>query len=81
MSDLRLKRTKFALVSAESQTPLGELTAVPILPAVFKGLTSNGREGLEEHGKGGRRKGKGERRSGGEVEGEAYATQNLAWRP
>ena len=55
----RLKCTKFDSAGASTQTPRGELTALPRPLAGFKGPTSNGREGKEgEERKGGEAKGK-----------------------
>jgi len=59
-----------SLISADGappQTPLEELTALPRPPAVFKGPTSKGREGVK--GKEGKKRGENRRTKGNEGEG------------
>jgi len=60
MSDFKAKCTKIDSAGAPSQTPLGELTALPQPLAGLRGPTSKGRE----------EKGGGEEERGGEGEGE-----------
>jgi len=54
--------SKSMAAGASPQTPLGELTALPRLLAVFKGPTSKAGEGKERRGK--EREGKGKERGG-----------------
>jgi len=71
---LRLNAPHSISAGALPQTQLGELTALPRPLAVFKGPTSNGKDGVEEgewkekrRGREGKRKGKG---TGGKGKGE-----------
>jgi len=80
MSDFKAKMHKIRLPLGLCLRPRWGLTALPRLPAVFKGATSKGREGKEGKEEGGEGNGeeKGEKGKGEKEKGPKYVALGAA---